>query len=151
MAIRLYREYRLRFYLNARHYIIINDKKGEIHPHTWELCLHIRSGRSSLVEFNTFEKAVNAFLAPYQNQLLNDIEPFHVILPTVENMVDYFAEQLYDVISSVGSELVQIEASETPTRSYILNLESKKQKENQETELAMLSELAESVLDDILG
>lgn len=42
MAVRLYREYRLKFYLNAKHYIIINGHKGETHPHTWEFTLSIR-------------------------------------------------------------------------------------------------------------
>ena len=45
MAVRLYREYRLKFYLNAKHYIIINGHKGETHPHTWEFTLSIRYGR----------------------------------------------------------------------------------------------------------
>lgn len=34
MAVKLYREYRIKFYLNMRHYIIIDGKKGEyIHTH----------------------------------------------------------------------------------------------------------------------
>ena len=55
MAVKLYREYRIKFYLNMRHYIIIDGKKGEIHPHTWEFALDIKFGRSSFVEFNIFE------------------------------------------------------------------------------------------------
>lgn len=39
MAVKLYREYRIKFYLNMRHYIIIDGKKGEIHPHTREFAL----------------------------------------------------------------------------------------------------------------
>ena len=56
MAITIYREYRLKFYLNARHYIIIGGNKGEVHPHTWEFTLHIRFGRGDFTEFNTFER-----------------------------------------------------------------------------------------------
>ena len=44
MAVKLYREYRIKFYLNMRHYIIIDGKKGEIHPHTWEFALDIKFG-----------------------------------------------------------------------------------------------------------
>ena len=43
MAVNMYREYRLKFYLNMRHYIIINEVKGETHPHTWEFALDIKS------------------------------------------------------------------------------------------------------------
>ena len=42
MAVNMYREYRLKFYLNMRHYIIINEVKGETHPHTWEFALDIK-------------------------------------------------------------------------------------------------------------
>ena len=53
-----------------RHYIIIDGKKGEIHPHTWEFALDIKFGRSSFVEFNIFEKGIANFLEKYQNCLL---------------------------------------------------------------------------------
>ena len=41
MATRLYREYKFKFYLNANHYIIINGKNGQTHPHTWEFVFYI--------------------------------------------------------------------------------------------------------------
>ena len=66
MAVKLYREYRIKFYLNMRHYIIINGNKGETHPHTWEFALDIKFGRSSFVEFNIFEKGITDFLDKYQ-------------------------------------------------------------------------------------
>ena len=58
MALNYYREYRLKFYLNARHYIILNGQRGEVHPHTWEFALHIRFGRGSFVEFHKFENGM---------------------------------------------------------------------------------------------
>ena len=97
----LYREYNIKFYLNARHYIIINGRQGEVHPHTWEFALNIRFGRSSFVEFNVFEKGISTYLAPYQNKVLNEVEPFNAILPTLENMVDYFANEFYDIIHDI--------------------------------------------------
>lgn len=49
MAVNMYREYRLKFYLNMRHYIIINEVKGETHPHTWEFALDIKFSRIYLL------------------------------------------------------------------------------------------------------
>ena len=83
MAVKLYRVYRMKFYLNMRHYIIINGTKGEIHPHTWEFALDIKFGRSSFVEFKTFENGIAEFLEKYQNKILNEIEPFDAVLPTI--------------------------------------------------------------------
>ena len=132
MGIRLYREYELKFYLNARHYIIIDGRRGDVHAFT---------------PFMVFEKKVNALLEPYQNRLLNEVEPFDQILPTLENMVDYFAQQARDELWRIGGELIRVEASETPTRSYILELQEGQESER---EAEILPKLVDSVLEDIL-
>lgn len=93
MAVNIYREYRLKFYLNMRHYIIINDTKGETHPHTWEFALDIKFARNSFVEFNIFENGITQFLEQYQNKTLNEVAPFDSMMPTIENVTDYFAEE----------------------------------------------------------
>ncbi len=152
MGINLYREYRLKFYLNARHYIIINGHKGDAHPHTWEFTLYIRFGRSSFEEFNTFERGISSYLAPFQNALMNEKEPFDTIMPTLENMTDYFSKEFYRVIHDVGGILVQIEASETPTRSYVVNLTEQEGNEerNRDTEKKIRADVMDAVLDNII-
>lgn len=107
MAVKLYREYRIKFYLNMRHYIIIDGKKGEIHPHTWEFALDIKFGRSSFVEFNIFEKGIANFLEKYQNKVLNDEEPFDSIMPTLENVTDYFSSEFYRIIHDIGGMMTR--------------------------------------------
>ena len=121
--LKLYREYRLKFYLNARHYIIIGGERGETHPHTWEYALTIKFGQDEFVQFTTFERGIENYLAKYQNQVVNEIEPFDTILPTLENMADYLAKDMFTIIEQVGGRLTRVEVSETPTRTYILNLE----------------------------
>lgn len=150
MPVRLYREYRLKFYLNASHFIIINGRRGEVHPHTWEFTLNIRFGRESFAEFNVFEKGIESFLRPFQNSVMNDHEPFDTITPTVENMVDVFSREFYRIIYGIGGILTQVEASETPTRSYILNLEHEPKPETELAEKQMRSEVIDSVLDSIV-
>ena len=152
MAITIYREYRLKFYLNARHYIIIGGNKGEVHPHTWEFTLHIRFGRGAFTEFNTFERGINDYLAPFQNTTLNEMPPFDAILPTLESMTDHFAEQFRQIIHDINGILVRVEASETPTRSYILNIEdsSSDQEEDEDTRERIRSEVMDAVLDQLV-
>lgn len=150
MPVRSYREYRLKFYLNASHYIVINDRRGEVHPHTWEFTLNIRFGRGSFVEFNVFEKGIEAYLQPFQNTVINEREPFDTITPTVENMVDVFAKEFYRLIHEIGGVLTQVEASETPTRSYVLNLEHEPEPETGSAEKQMRSEVIDAVLDAIV-
>ena len=123
MENKLIRVYRFKFYLNGGHSILIDGHQGQVHPHTWEFSLKILLQKEEFIEFNVFEKAINLFFAKYQNQTLNGVKPFDVIMPTLENMVDYFGDQLRTVIRAVGGELMRIEGSETPTRSYIVSYE----------------------------
>lgn len=149
MGLRLYREYQLKFYLNARHYIVIDGKAGETHPHTWEFSLNIRIGRGAFTPFMTFEQRINQFLAPYQNQDLNGIPPFGEILPTLENMVDYFAGEFDRIICEIGGSLRRVEASETPSRSYILNV--RRETGDEGAGSGNMSKLVDSILDNILA
>lgn len=150
MPVRAYREYRMKFYLNASHYIILNGRRGEVHPHTWEFTLNIRFGRESFKEFNVFERGVEAYLHTFQNTVINDHAPFDTITPTLENMVDYFSVEFHRIIRGIGGVLTQVEASETPTRSYILNMENEPDMENEEAEKEMRGEVIDAVLDAIV-
>lgn len=150
MAVNLYREYRLKFYLNAKHYIIISGKRGETHPHTWELSLTIRIGRGSFTPFDMFERRINEFLFPYQNQVLNDCQPFDAILPTLENITHYFSQELFDIIAEVGGSLTCVELSETPTRSYILDVKQIYQVRSKKMDETMLVDMIDTVLNNIL-
>ena len=152
MAVKLYRVYRMKFYLNMRPYIIINGTKGEIHPHTWEFALDIKFGRSSFVEFKTFENGISEFLERYQNKILNEIEPFDAVLPTIENVTDFFSEEFCRIIYDIGGMLTSVEASETPTRSYIVNISEMEEHEmmNKKTDDRIMSDVMDVVLDEIV-
>ncbi|MFG6384793.1 MAG: 6-carboxytetrahydropterin synthase [Lachnospiraceae bacterium] len=118
---KLYREYCLKSYLNMNHSIIINGKQGQIHPHTWEFLTKIIVAGNVFIEFRTFETLLEQYLEKYQNQILNTIEPFDIIVPTIENVTDYFYDELQLLLRENGGELVSLEGSETPTRSYIVS------------------------------
>jgi 6-pyruvoyltetrahydropterin/6-carboxytetrahydropterin synthase len=152
MDAKIFREYRLKFYLNARHYIIIKDNRSDTHPHTWEFALTILVRRKEFVEFKTFEQKINAFLEVYQDRILNELAPFDSILPTLENMVDYFTKKFVFLIREVGGELLCVEGSEGPSRTYIVDLrdqdESIDSTEHQSEKI--LSDIIDSVLDDII-
>ncbi|MDO4499862.1 MAG: 6-carboxytetrahydropterin synthase [Erysipelotrichaceae bacterium] len=116
MELPLYREYKYKFYLNAKHYIVINDKKGETHPHTWEIQIHFGIPRTVFIQFTKIEKAINDCIDKYQDKVLNDHEPFDGLVPTVENMTDVFAKSIGEVVESFGGAFYSIEVAETPTR-----------------------------------
>ena len=119
--IRLYREYRMKAYLNMNHFIMIHGNPGQIHPHTWEFTFVTIVSGDDFIQFNEIEKSIEGFLAQYQNKVLNEVPPFDVTNPTVENVTDYIADEIRGILREIGCELVSVEGSETPTRTYIVN------------------------------
>lgn len=153
MEDKLFCEYRFKFYLNASHSILINGRQGEVHPHTWEFTLDILVPRNEFKEFNSYEQNPARFFARYQNLTLNDVQPFDTIVPTLENMVEYFGNELRSSIKKDGGELLRIEGSETPTRSYIISYDRKSDymdSVEDNSEIAF-DRMLEKMLDDILA
>ncbi len=121
MEQQLLRKYIFKFYLNGSHSIVINGNMGDVHPHTWEIVLEVVLQRSEFVQFSVYEKVVELFFSRYQNRTLNEVKPFDLIVPTLENMVEYFGEELRKLLRSEGGDLAKIEGSEAPTRSYVIS------------------------------
>ena len=116
-----YRQYKFKFYLNMNHFIIIGDKPGEVHPHTWEIIISVISEEREMTPFVNIERKLDQIMEKYQDKLLNECEPFDTIVPTVENAAKYFFRLIQDNIMYEGWILLMLELSETPTRSYIIN------------------------------
>lgn len=147
------REYKFKAYLNCSHFIIINGKEGQVHPHTWEFTICVTRSGSDFIQFNAFEKAIENFIAPYQNRIVNEIPPFDKVVPTLENVSDYFGENLRKIIRDIGGEVILMESSETPTRSYVLDYEDEldfKQSMEQNRQ-EVTEQIIDSVLDEIIG
>ena len=117
-----YSNYKFKFYLNASHSIYINGVQGENHTHTWEIQLNTIKAVEDFIQFNDIEKLIETFLSQYQDKYINDVEPFNSINPTLENICEYFKDKVEKVLFDSGWVLVSIEISETPARSYIIDL-----------------------------
>lgn len=117
----VYKQYKFKFYLNMNHYIIIDGKPGEIHPHTWEIMISVISDQDKMMPFVSIERRLDEIMEQYQDKLLNECEPFNTIVPTVENAAHYFFRFIQDNIIRDGWILMMLELSESPTRSYIIN------------------------------
>ncbi len=143
-----YRQYRFKFYLNASHAIVIEGNHGERHPHTWEITINTMKMRDSFVEFNHIEKKIEPFISKYQDQYINEIDPFDHINPTLENCCEYFKNLLKDILNDEGWLLLLIEMSETPTRSYVINLLDESESETQKQSIeASVDSLLDSIVD----
>lgn len=116
-------QYKCKFYLNASHYIKIDGVDGKPHSHCFEFTLDMAVlNEDEFTPFNEIEKIVENYLGKYQNQLINEIEPFDVINPTLEDIAKFFEESFMMELRKNGWVLLTIEVSETPSRSYIINV-----------------------------
>ena len=147
------REYKFKFYLNISHFIIVKGKEGQTHPHTWEFTVHIKKLTNKFLQFNIFEKAIEEYLIPYQNKLINTVEPFDRIIPTLEHVSDYFGEQFRRIIKDIGGELLWMESSETPTRSYVIDYQEDEGVCDEMTieREKVVQHVVDSVINDVLG
>ena len=112
------RYYRIKSYLNASHFVVFDGKKGEVHPHTWEFVATVYTTGDDIIKFTEPEKIIMKIFEPYQNQVMNEHEPFNAIIPSLENMTEYFAKQIAEAVSPMNYHLRRFEGSETPVRTY---------------------------------
>lgn len=153
-----YHQYRYKFYLNANHAIYIQNHLGQHHPHTWEIILDTIKVVDGFVQFNDVEKEIEHFLEQYQDKNMNDVEPFTTLNPTLENICEYFKDAIRSLLVKMGWLLLKIEISETPARSYIIDLvaeedvvikEMEEKKDNSHKQ-KNFDELSNELLDSIL-
>lgn len=148
--------YKFKFYINANHAIYLRGVLGQNHPHTWEISLDTIKVSNDFVQFDYIEKTVERYLLKFQDADINKIEPFTVTNPTLENLCEFFKNSLGDILSNNGWLLARIEISETPTRSYILDLSDEidrhasSESESDEAEKTIENAAAEKI-DAILG
>lgn len=119
------RYYRLKNYLNASHFVVFNGIKGEVHPHTWEFSALLYSTGNEITKFTDTEKAIRSIFDPYQNKVINDLKPFDEIVPSLENITEYFVRRIQEAVKPFGYRLVEFEGSETPVRTYGVLLENR--------------------------
>ena len=112
------RYYRIKAYLNASHFVVFDGKKGDTHPHTWEFVATVYTTGSNIIKFTEPEKMIMKVFEPYQNQVMNEIEPFNAIIPSLENMTEFFAKQIAETGKPIEYHLRRFEGSETPVRTY---------------------------------
>jgi 6-pyruvoyltetrahydropterin/6-carboxytetrahydropterin synthase len=117
-----YNQYRFKFYLNATHSIYIAGQLGEEHPHTWEITIQTIKVKEDFITFNAIEKDMEKYLESFQDRYLNKISPFITLNPTLENICIYFKEAFQKILVQKGWLLLSIEISETPTRSYMIDI-----------------------------
>ncbi len=108
--------YKYRFKLYAAH-SNVNNSEDNIHFHTFTILIYVHAG-SSIDHNYALEKAIQDYLEPLQGKKLSDTSLFNRRATTIEGIGDTLFDSLYDLIQSLGYELVKLSISENPIRIY---------------------------------
>ncbi|MDY2789688.1 MAG: 6-carboxytetrahydropterin synthase [Lachnospiraceae bacterium] len=111
--------YKLKYYMNASHSFL--DQPEKRHAHTFAITLFIEVLEEDFVAFYAIEKRLDQYFAHFSGQYLNDLEEFSDLDPTVENIGDYFYEELRQRLFKHKLHLMQLSISETPVRKYSIS------------------------------
>jgi 6-pyruvoyl tetrahydropterin synthase-related domain len=130
-----YEQYKFKFYLNASHAIYIHGKRGQTHPHTWEIAIDTMKLHNDFIRFDQIEKLIERDMEQFQDTELNAKEPFNTVNPTLENICVFFQKSIEKILNENGWVLLLIEVSETPARSYVINTADEESLTWQHTEL----------------
>lgn len=109
--------YKYTFKINAMHK---TNAKGTPHSHTFEITVYIQQDRSFLT-FNEAEEIIGLRFETYSGRIINEIPPFDIITPTVENMGRVFFDELSKDLDNKGFKLFQLDFSETANRIFSIN------------------------------
>lgn len=115
--------YRFKFYINARHCVIFNGKKSNIHPHTWEIAVSFGSETTETINFSEFEGKLHECFDYYEGKYLNELDSFLGINPTMENIGKLLFIDIKKLIDRENLYFKRVEISENPTRTYIIEAE----------------------------
>lgn len=115
------RTYKIKSYVNASHAVRWKSGTGKKHNHTWKIVceLHVFEG---MVSFFDIEKSLNTAINELSGKYLNDLPEFRVINPTVENVTEYLFNEIDGILRKNNAVLLRIEVSDSPTRSYCIDI-----------------------------
>lgn len=111
-----FESYKYTFRMNASH---ANVTKAEgVHSHTFEICIYIRQFSEDFATYDSVETIILDYLNPYKGMLLNNISPFDVMPPVLENLGEVFFTDITLILHQNGFNLLKLEISESPQRIY---------------------------------
>ncbi|WP_461218590.1 6-carboxytetrahydropterin synthase [Lapidilactobacillus salsurivasis] len=113
--------YKIKSYVNASHAIRWATGSGQKHTHTWEIVCELHT-TDKMVAFYDIEKILHQALDQLSGKFLNDLPEFATVNPTVENVTEFLFVKLERVLRENGAKLLRIEVSDSPTRSYCIDV-----------------------------
>jgi 6-pyruvoyltetrahydropterin/6-carboxytetrahydropterin synthase len=115
-------------FFNARHYVVSYGYRGAIHTHSFRVQVCCRSrildASQRVVGFAEVKHLVEQTVAPFSNQLLNDLPVFADLQPTSECLVTMIAHLIEPKIGDLPVKLTFVTLWEAPSVSVTYSLDA---------------------------
>jgi 6-pyruvoyl-tetrahydropterin synthase len=113
-------------FFNARHYVLVDGQPGPVEMRSWRVEASLAGDQfddnGALAGFDAVQLTVKQLLAGYNNKLLNNIQPFDHLSPTLENVARILYHQVKASIADQPLRLNSLKVWATPTQ-YALYFE----------------------------
>lgn len=99
---------------NASHKVYSESE----HAHTFTVVVYIEQFNNEDILFTRFEDIISSYFEQYKKSFINEARSFLNIQPTIENMCLIFYFELSEILKRYNIELIKLELSDLPTRSF---------------------------------
>ncbi|MBO5291749.1 MAG: 6-carboxytetrahydropterin synthase [Lachnospiraceae bacterium] len=102
---------------NAMHNMVVEDPR-KMHAHTFRVGMYVTEKQDDHPVFLSNEKLLNGYFSRLQGIRLNELPMFKDVIPTLENMGDFFYQDLKPIFERNGMHLISLEIGDSPVSVY---------------------------------
>lgn len=102
---------------NAMHNLTPEDPK-KMHAHTFCVGIYVIEEQEDHPVFQNTENIIKQYFDRYQGIRLNELSPFNMTVPTLENMGEIFYWDLKPIFTRNGMNLLLLEIGDSPISTY---------------------------------
>ncbi len=102
---------------NAMHNLVVDDPR-RMHAHTFCVGIYVIEEQEDHPVFLGSEKILDRYFSRYRGIRLNELSPFIEIVPTLENMGEFFYWDLKPIFKRNGMKLLLLEVGDSPISTY---------------------------------
>lgn len=116
------KKYKLKFYLNGRHYVYINKHEQEIRANTLEIIVYVENLLEEMMLFGELENNIKDYLLKFEGKIFNEIDELkeNNFKFGIEPIAKLIFKNLLSRLKQENILLLKIEVSGKPTRTVII-------------------------------
>lgn len=111
-------KYIVKYFLSARHYVVINGVKSIVHTHTWQIKSCIVT--HNRIDYKLLDGKIEKILGEFDDILLNENENFKSIEPSTENLGRVLFEKISTEAENIEYILESLGICENASKTFII-------------------------------